>query len=94
MFGKKVLRDFTGYLAIGLPSFLVIMLDWTAIEGTALMSGWLGVKQQAVNTVLLNAQILLFQIPYGFQQAGCAAVGQEIGAGNVEGAWHAFRVTM
>ena len=55
---------------------MIILLDWTCFEISSLMAGILGVNEQAVNIILLNALTLSFQIGYGLQQAGCALVGR------------------
>ena len=60
------------------------MLDWTCFEITAVLSGYLGVGEQAVNVIALNILTITFQIPYGIQQAGCALIGQRIGAGKIQ----------
>lgn len=62
----------------------IILLDWTCFEITSLMAGILGVNEQAVNIILLNLLTLSFQVAYGLQQATCALVGRQIGAGNVD----------
>ena len=47
------------------------------------MAGFLGVVPQAANIIILNIGLLFFQIPYGIQSAGCALVGQQIGAAKI-----------
>lgn len=71
------------YLKIALPNVIILMLDWTCFEASSLMAGMLGVKEQAVNVIILNILTVTFQVPYGIQQAGCALVGEKIGAGEV-----------
>lgn len=75
IFDSKVYENMDIYLRIGLPNVTIIMLDWTCFEITAVMSGFLGVEQQAVNVLALNITTIVFQIPYGIQQAGCALIG-------------------
>lgn len=84
IFDKRVFENISIYLKIGMPNVTIIMLDWTCFEITAVMSGFLGVEAQAVNVIALNIITIVFQIPYGIQQAACALIGQRIGAGDVQ----------
>ena len=48
------------YLKIGIPNMTIIVLDWTCFEISSLLAGILGVKEQAVNIILLNLLTLSF----------------------------------
>ena len=60
IFDKRVYDNIWIYLKIGLPNVTIIMLDWTCFEITAIMSGFLGVEEQAVNVVALNIITIVF----------------------------------
>lgn len=45
IFDKRVFENTSIYLKIGLPNMIIIMLDWTCFEITAIMSGYLGVEE-------------------------------------------------
>ena len=51
-------------------------------------------QQQAVNVLLFNFQVIMFQIAYGYKGGVCTMVGQQVGAGNTAGARRYFRVIM
>lgn len=44
---KKTFRMLSQYLALGVPSVLMMMLEWWAYEVMTLMAGYIGVNEQA-----------------------------------------------
>ena len=60
IFEKRVYENISIYLKIGMPNVTIIMLDWTCFEITAVMSGYMGVNQQAVNVIALNIITIVF----------------------------------
>ena len=48
------------YLAIGMPNIAIIVLDWACFEITTLMAGYVGVKEQASQILMLNIMYVLF----------------------------------
>lgn len=91
---EVVFQDMATYLRIGIPNMTIIVLDWTCFEISSLLAGILGVKEQAVNIILLNLLTLSFQVGYGLQQATLALVGRQIGAGNEAKAAYYHRACM
>jgi len=53
--------------------------EWWAFEIITLMSGYLGVNEQAVIVVLFNLSELVFLLMAGFQQAAGVVVGNSLG---------------
>ena len=44
---KKIFSGVRDYLALGIPSAIMLMLEWWAYELMTLMSGYIGVNEQA-----------------------------------------------
>uniref|UniRef100_A0A7S3N2X1 Uncharacterized protein n=1 Tax=Euplotes harpa TaxID=151035 RepID=A0A7S3N2X1_9SPIT len=79
--------SFTGlfeYLEYGIPSALILSLEWWSFEILSLFAGLLSVEELAANIVLLNLCILLFQVPEGVGFAMSNLVGNSLGEGNTQ----------
>lgn len=79
-------RTFQGigeYLSLGIPSAMMLCLEWWAFEAMAVMSGYVGVKEQAAMIILLNIIGLMFFLSLGLQQAASSNIGHEIGRKNI-----------
>jgi len=64
------LDAFTGwsqYMKLSIPALLMLCSEWWAFEIITLMSGYLGVNEQAVIVVLFNLSELIFLLMAGFQ---------------------------
>lgn len=79
-----VFRNIGEYLRIGIPGSVIMIFDWGCYQILSLLSGYLGVKEQAAQIILWNTMSIMWQIPFGFQIASCAFVGQQIGAGELQ----------
>ena len=80
-------RTFQGiyeYLSLGIPSAMMLCLEWWAFEAMAVMSGYVGVNEQAAMIILLNIVGLMFFLSLGLQQAASSNIGHEIGRQNIE----------
>jgi multidrug resistance protein, MATE family len=62
----------------------MLVLDWWIWEFMVLISGYLGVNEQAATIVVMNVVVLAYMFAVGFETAACALIGQQIGKGDVE----------
>ena len=85
-------RNLKEYLRKGVPLSLMIFVEWLAFEFLILMSGALGVAEQATQTIVLNTTILFFGVVVGIQTAMACLIGQQIGSQNVDKARGYYRV--
>ena len=72
-------RTFSGigqYLALGIPSAMMLCLEWWAYEIMTLMAGYIGVEVQAAQIVLMNIIAFMFMFALGLSTAACTTVGQ------------------
>jgi len=65
-FEKDVNSGICSYLKMGAPSMFVMILDFLSQNIMTLLCGYLGVIEQATQSLLLNIIITMFQIPSGF----------------------------
>lgn len=70
-------------MSIGIPSTVMVCLDWWVWELLVLISGYLGTLEQATNIVIMNIILITYMITMGLETAACTLVGQEIGADNL-----------
>ena len=73
---------------------IAFFLEWTCFEILTLISGQLGVTEQATFVILYNLATILWGIPCGVQAAITAMIGKEIGAGNIENAKRLYKNTI
>lgn len=79
--------SFTGledYLRIGIPSALMLCIEWWAFEVMTLVTGYISVDAQASQVVILNIIALMFMFSLGLQQAAASTIGQCIGSSDVK----------
>lgn len=65
-FHKRTFMGTFQYLELGIPSAAMLCLEWWAYEVMTLMSGYLGVTEQASQIVLMNLIAFLFMAACGF----------------------------
>ena len=71
------------YLKISLPGTVMMCAEWWAFEILVVLSGTLGVPEQASQVLVASLNSILFMAPLGVQEATTALVGNCIGANNV-----------
>ena len=76
---KEVFSEWGSYFHLAIPSMLMLCAEWWAFEIITIMSGYLGVDEQAVIVVLHNLSELIFMLMVGFQQAACISIGNSLG---------------
>ena len=74
------IRDF---FMLGIPCAVMVCLEWWAYQIMTLLSGYLGVHEQAAQILITNVSGILFMISLGLQQAQSTFVGQEIGKNDI-----------
>ncbi|KAH7835702.1 hypothetical protein Vadar_028947 [Vaccinium darrowii] len=83
-----VLRGVGEFFRFGIPSAVMLCLEWWSFEFLILLSGILPNPEleTSVLSVCLNTVIVLYSIPYGLSAAASTRVSNELGAGNPRGA--------
>ena len=80
------------YFEKGIPLSVMLCFEWTALEALVLMSGALGVAEQATQTIFMNTLVLFSGMIFGIQTAVSSQVGRQIGRNDVTKAKSYFKV--
>ena len=70
---------------------MTMIIEFVSYEVTVIYLGQIGVEKQATQIVLLNFFAVPLMLAFGYQQASCALVGQQIGASNLSEARNIWR---
>jgi len=89
---SRAFRGLGEYLALGIPSVVVLCLDFWAYELMTVASGLLGVKEQASQVIVMNMCEMSFMVAMGLQSAACTVQGNQIGKRDFTGACRYYRV--
>ncbi|CAD6261205.1 unnamed protein product [Miscanthus lutarioriparius] len=95
-FSKEAFHDIPSFLRLGVPSALMVCLEWWSFELLVLLSGLLPNPklETSVLSISLNTGSLAFMIPFGLSAAISTRVSNELGAGRPHAAHLATRVVM
>lgn len=95
-FSKEGVKNLFSFLSLGLPSALMVCLEFWAYEFLVLMSGVLPNPQleTSMMSISLNTSSAIFRIPFGFGSAVSTRVSNELGAGKPRAAKVAVRVVI
>ena len=63
------------YVKLGIPSALMICIEWWSYEFITIISGYISVEAQAAQVVMTNINALIWMIALGLQQASCCYIG-------------------
>ncbi|XWS47597.1 hypothetical protein CRYUN_Cryun14cG0165800 [Craigia yunnanensis] len=88
-----IVKEFFSY---GLPSAVMVCLEWWSFELLILLSGLLpnSMLETSVLSICLTITSLHFFVPYGISAAASSRVSNELGAGNPQAARLSVIVTM
>ena len=67
------------YLKIGLPSYLMCLLDVFPFELSSVMSVYISVEAVATHSILINVLMSIFTLAVGLQNAAIVQIGHKIG---------------
>ena len=62
---KRAFRDIGQYLALGIPSALMLCLEWWAFEVMTLITGYIGVDEQASQVIIINIVAIMYMVSLG-----------------------------
>ncbi|KAG8091494.1 hypothetical protein GUJ93_ZPchr0012g21508 [Zizania palustris] len=95
-FSGEAFKELRQFMALAMPSAMMICLEWWSFEILVLLSGLLPNPQleTSVLSICLNTGALLYMVPLGLCSSISTRVSNEIGAGQPRAAKQAFRVVM
>jgi MATE family multidrug resistance protein len=80
------------YLALGLPSAVMLFVEWGSYEALSLVAGLIDTHTLAAHTIMATTVSLAFMPILGFAVAGSIRVGMKMGERKVEDAKRVLRV--
>nr|GEX22785.1 protein DETOXIFICATION 16-like [Tanacetum cinerariifolium]GFA08933.1 multi antimicrobial extrusion protein [Tanacetum cinerariifolium] len=95
-FSKEGVSDLLGFLSLGIPSALMVCLEYWSYEFLVLLSGILPNPklETSMMSISLSTISLAYRIPFGFGNAVSTRVSNELGAGKHEAAKLAVWVSL
>ena len=80
-------------MRLGIPLILIQCSDWWAFEILLVLSGRIGVNDQAAYAILVQIIATIFMTPLGISEANCVIVGNSIGENNSVLAWRYWKMS-
>ena len=74
-FEKRVWSNLTKYLRIAIPSMFFVVIEWSTYQVQIIMTGYIGVKSLATQTIYMQYVFLLSAIPMGIMMTAVTLVG-------------------
>jgi len=82
------------YLKYGIPSFVILCLEWWSYGILTFYSGWISVSSQATNTIMINIEDLFSDVAQAMGFASATLVGECLGAEKHQAALKATKATI
>ena len=91
---RRTVQNVGSYMAISLPSALMICFEWWAWEILALFAGLISVEALAAQVIGVNFIALIFEVPLGASYAASAFTGYFLGKKKIAQAKKYARLTV
>lgn len=75
-------NDIKTYMGISLPSIVMVMAEWIGVEILIVIATFISIDASSAMSVSYNFHNCIYMIPYGFQLAMTAVIGNFVGAGD------------
>ncbi|XP_057952474.1 protein DETOXIFICATION 16-like isoform X1 [Malania oleifera] len=95
-FSEEGVKNLFNFLNVGIPSALMVCLEFWSYEFLVLMSGFLPNPklETSIMSISLNTSSVVFRIPFGLGSAVSTRVSNELGAGKPRSARLAVQVVL
>ncbi|KAG8638768.1 hypothetical protein MANES_14G060800v8 [Manihot esculenta] len=95
-FSRAGTKDLLSFLKLGIPSALMVCLEFWSYEFLVIISGLLPNPklQLSMMSISLNTSSVVFRIPFGLGSAVSTRVSNELGAGRPDAACLAVRIVI
>ena len=81
-FSWAIFHDWKQFFLLGIPSALMLLLEWGVFELNGLASGRLGVETLGTMSICMQILTLVYMLPLGVNVAVSVRVGRSLGEGN------------
>ena len=75
------IRGIRHFLGLGIPSFLLVAVEWVAFELQSVIAGWVSTQGLAAHVACVNVIAIVFMIPNGLSQSLSTLIGASLGEG-------------
>lgn len=75
------LRGIRHFLGLGIPSFLLVAVEWVAFELQSVFAGWVSTEGLAAHVAGVNVIAIVFMVPNGISQSLSTLIGASLGEG-------------
>ncbi|OAA47740.1 Multi antimicrobial extrusion protein [Metarhizium rileyi] len=93
-FSKRIFSNWWIMIKLALPGMIMVEAEWLAFEIMTLLAGQLGTEYLAAQSVLVTLSSISYQIPFPMSIAASTRVANLMGAGLVDAARIAAKVTV
>jgi MATE family multidrug resistance protein len=93
-FTKDSFQELRQYLRIGIPSCVMLCLEWWSFEVLALMAGYISVEATGAHVIVLNTHVVVIMLPLGAQVATIVCVGKSMGEGDSYKAGKYYKIVL
>ncbi|XP_077338381.1 multidrug and toxin extrusion protein 2-like isoform X2 [Lithobates pipiens] len=80
----ECLQDWNTFVALAVPSMLMVCIEWWTYEIGSFLVGLLSVVELGAQSVIYQVVTIAYMIPYGIGMATSVRVGNALGAGDIE----------
>ncbi|XP_067421909.1 multidrug and toxin extrusion protein 1-like isoform X2 [Emydura macquarii macquarii] len=81
---SECLQEWDTFVALAVPSMLMICIEWWTYEIGSFLIGLLSVVELSAQSIIYEVATVTYMIHYGFSVAVSVQVGNALGAGNIE----------
>ncbi|XP_063002870.1 multidrug and toxin extrusion protein 1 [Elgaria multicarinata webbii] len=82
----ECLQEWNVFMALAIPSMLMICIEWWTFEIGSFLIGLLSVVELSAQSVIYEVATVVYMIPFGISAAVAVQVGNALGAGDTEAA--------
>uniref|UniRef100_A0A8C5LSS4 Multidrug and toxin extrusion protein n=1 Tax=Leptobrachium leishanense TaxID=445787 RepID=A0A8C5LSS4_9ANUR len=88
----ECLQDWNSYVALAVPSMLMVCIEWWTYEIGSFLVGLISVVELGAQSVLYQVVTIAYAIPFSIGMATSVRVGNALGAGDIEQVKRSIRI--
>ncbi|XP_063281617.1 multidrug and toxin extrusion protein 2-like [Pelobates fuscus] len=88
----ECLQDWNSYVALAVPSMLMVCIEWWTYEIGSFLVGLISVVELGAQSVIYQLVTIAYTIPFAIGMATSVRVGNALGAGNTEQAKRSMKI--
>uniref|UniRef100_A0A8I3P394 Multidrug and toxin extrusion protein n=1 Tax=Canis lupus familiaris TaxID=9615 RepID=A0A8I3P394_CANLF len=85
---RDCFQEWNSYIQLAIPSMFMVCIEWWTFEIGTFLAGLISVTELGAQAIIYELASAAYMVPLGFGVAASVRVGNALGAGNAEQAWH------